>query len=304
MAEHIEEMPKTSFRDALAARKSTVLSTLSEPAVEPALEAPPVAAAPPESAPESAPEPVPDYENPQFKALLTKTREQRQQLEQLQAEKAQIAAQKRTIELAERIQKGDYDAVKELGGSFDAWAMKEFDKANNTPEVQKPDYVVQLEKRLEAFENSLKQKEEQAQLQARKAAAEDWRNRIYREIDESPELKALSVAGLHDKVYERILRHAQHTQELTGNPEFLDTAKAGRIVWETERVNLEARLKALSEIDDLKSIFGGTAKPAPRVEPQVRSLMPGDIGDSAVPSTQKLSLMEKKRAALQLIAGR
>lgn len=245
--------------------------------------------------------------DPKFQSLLAKHREIRQENEKFKAEQARLAEQQKVIELAERIRNKDFRAIEELGISFDDWATHELYKTtgNKPTEELKPEPSSELEairKELAEFKASLASKEQEQANEVKQKELENWKNQLFQQINTDPAFKALSVAGLQDKVYNKIVQHAIDTEELTGKAELLDYRKAARAVWDAERKPFFAWLKALTEVDEIKSfLFGAQPAPTPRPAPALTTLLPGELADAPVSTTTPLTHEQKKALVMKAL---
>jgi len=269
--------------------------------------APPVQPAPVQATPEPAADDLSDpLQDPRYQALINKAREQRLRAEKLEADRQAVEQQKKALDLVNRAKSGDFAALKELGLKFDDIAAYEFDAAERQgKEEPVPAYVRKLEAKIQEMETRDQRRAQELQQQASQQQLAQFRQNMVSEIDADPALRGLSIMGLHDKVYERIVQHAARTQELTGEPEVLPTAKAARLVWAAEKGAALKRLEALAELDDFKPALSAKFAPkakAPLAQPS--SLLASDFGDAPVSEARPLTRAEKQAAALAIAAQR
>lgn len=243
---------------------------------------------------------------------------QRQLLEQqrlnrkLQKQQAELAER---AKLVERIEKGDYAALQELGMRPDKWALQQLAGTQKTPEQEAEEA---RERKLAELEQWKQQQEEERRTYQQQAQRQQLSSAVKQAVEAREDLAFTARLGQSDVILDKIQEYAAEYGDCPPD----EQERIASAVEREMRESVSASLKALLDVPDFRSLvtealkgYGEQAQPdqqastsqqpSKATRPRANTLTNSQSAAGAARTTSDVrSLDEKRRAAIERLEKR
>ena len=240
-----------------------------------------------------------DNLDPQFSFQLEELRRMRDEARQEREEAKRLRDEQ--VAQERKWREDPIGMAKRYGGSLEEWTNAEVGETNEalTAARQADARIAELEKRFqqsEAEKESLRAEQKKANEAAQ---LQQFKDSLRQQIDGTPELKILSLAGDYDRVYSAIEQDAIRKQQLYGRADsLLDPVVAGKEVLKDRIPELRKLVEGLRELEEFKDLFGQPTRSATSPTSSAPSLMSSTVTSEGVARDDRPLTDEERKARL------